>query len=82
MATWKLDMEEDFDDLDGRPRGIENGTLNANVWVLFPNSSNISSGKNSTMSQLFNVYRAIMRILAFQLIINTIKIHITNKQAI
>ena len=55
MATWKLDMEEDFDDLDGRPRGIENGTLNANVWVLFLNSSNISSGKNSTMSQLFNL---------------------------
>jgi len=24
-------MEEDFDDLDGRPRSIENGTLNANV---------------------------------------------------
>ena len=79
MATWKLDMEEDFDDLDGRPRSIENGTPNANVWVLFPNSSNISSGKNSTMSQLFNLYRAICK---HDLVINTMKIHITNKQVI
>ena len=78
MATWKLDMEEDFDDLDGRPRSIENGTLNANVWVLFPNSSNISSGKNSTES----IVQSIVRILAFQLVIDTMKIHITNKQVI
>ena len=48
MATWKLNLEKDFDDMDGGAGSIKNGSSNANIWILFLNSSNISSGKKIT----------------------------------
>ena len=49
MAAWLLDLEKDLDELDGHSSSVKNGSSHANIWIFFPNSSNISSGKNGSL---------------------------------